>query len=156
MGIRDSPSATSTTNNNPIRRNALSSLASELELSSESSSSEEEEEEDDRGSRDFDHERLPSWPDSQQVSSERPQLVNYDDIDLNKNFPPLPPAYKDVTTTKRKSRVAHAPTDEIKLARDVFTNTDIRSNDGTTKSTCKSRLPPKKLNLRQTLARKKY
>ena len=148
MSIRDSPSATSTTDNK-LLRSTLSSLASELELSDVSS-----EEEGEIESTDFDHERLPSWPDSQQVSSERPQLVNYDEIDLSKNFPPLPPAYKDLTTTKRKSRVAHAPADEIKLVRDVFAssaNSDTRSNDCITR---KSRLPPKKLNLRQTLAKK--
>lgn len=74
-----------------------------------------DDEEEEAGFGAYDHERMPSWPDSQQV--ERPQLINYDEIDHTKCFSP-PPCVQD--EVGRKSRKAHANDEEIRLLRNVF------------------------------------
>lgn len=73
-----------------------------------------DDEEEEAGFGVYDHERMPSWPDSQQV--ERPQLINYDEIDHTKCF--SPPCVQ--AGVGRKSRKAHANDEEIRLLRNVF------------------------------------
>ena len=67
----------------------------------------------------LEHEPTCSWPDSQSV--ERPQLINYDELDYSKNFPPDThwpvPTSNGLFNFGCKKRTAHADKKQIMLMR---------------------------------------